>query len=809
VALAFYAEGQSRMNKYLQTIELDKILSRLAEHASFSASRERAVALLPAADTDEVRRRQQETAEAKGLLSVQPGLSVGGAHDVRPLLRNAAIGATLDPQQLLDVKSTLGSARRLRRAILPSAERFPSLATIAKTLEECPRLVSEIERCISDQGEVTDRASPTLARIRRQLAVQRDRMLERLNRLVTTPENAKYLQDPLVTQRGGRYVVPLKAEFKGRLQGIVHDESSSGATLFIEPLAVVELGNELRELQLQEQREIERILAELSQQVAAEASRIESSVVALTDLDLAFAKAQYAFEIRAVEPALLEAQHGQTAQGKDEARSYPSYLHLRGARHPLLPPDKVVPIDVDLGTSFAILVVTGPNTGGKTVVLKTVGLLCAMAQCGLHIPATEGSALQVFDRLFADIGDEQSIEQSLSTFSSHMTNIVSILQESDEHSLVLLDELGAGTDPTEGSALGRAILTELLRRRIPAMVTTHYKELKLFAQATDGVENASVEFDVQTLSPTYKLTVGLPGRSNAFAIAERLGLPQSIINQAKSWITDEDLQADRILERIRHSRREMGRAAHAAQTALSAAREQQAEARRMVREAERQRREMLDEARGLLDEAREELRRLRETAHSRKITEQWLQEAEQRLDSRSSQQKSALPSLVRDSRSGQRIQEPLEVGDTVWIASLDQTGQLIGLSDEEAEVRVGVFRAKVPRSDVEKRRAAPVASAEGTVRVELADRPLPGVELSLRGLRVEEALSRLAKYLDDAYLADLPYARIIHGKGTGALRDAVRDELAQHPLVASARPGELNEGGDGVTMVKLHPRSRS
>ncbi len=784
-------------HKYLQTLELDKILQRLADHTSFSAGRELALALRPAVELEEVRRRQRETAEAKLLLSLQPGLSLGGAHDVRPLVKNAEIGAMLDPQALLDVQSTLVSGRTLRRAIVPKAERFPTLAAIAQRVEECPALIAHIARCINDRGEVLDDASPALARIRRELAVARDRLLDRLNRLISSPENAAYLQEALITQRSGRYVIPLKAEFKGRIPGIVHDQSASGATLFIEPLAIVELGNQWRQLQLDEEHEIERILRELTAAVAAHAEPIRATVQVLAELDLALAKAKYAYEIKAIEPELLPGNDAVPVLEKP----FPQYLSLRHARHPLLPPETVVPIDAHLGGDFAILVITGPNTGGKTVALKTVGLLAAMAQCGLQIPAAEGSALQVFSGLFADIGDEQSIEQSLSTFSSHMGNIVAILAEAKEDSLVLLDELGAGTDPTEGSALARAILSELLRRRIPAMITTHYNELKLFAQVTPGVENASVEFDVRTLSPTYKLTIGLPGRSNAFAIARRLGLPQPIIEEATKFISAEDLEADRILERIRRSRHEIGRATHAAQSALAAAREKEKEARRLLREAEREHRQLLAEARAQLEMAQEELRRVRETFERQQATKAWLEEAEQRIAKALQEQKKIEPPAALE--RVEILQEALAVGDTVWISSLNQTGQIISLVDGEAEVQVGLFRAKVPILDLEKRHRTVPPAESSPVRVALAPRPMPSVELNIRGMRVEEALSLLHKYLDDAYLASLPYARIIHGKGTGALRKVVHEVLAEHPLVTSFRPGELNEGGEGVTIVNF------
>jgi len=431
-----------------------------------------------------------------------------------------------------------------------------------------------------------------------------------------------------------------------------------------------------------------------------------------------------------------------------------------------------------------------------------------MAQCGLQIPAAEGSALRVFSGLYADIGDEQSIEQSLSTFSSHMTNIIAILAEADEKSLVLLDELGAGTDPAEGSALARSILSELLQRHIPAMVTTHYTELKLFAQATPGVENAAVEFDVRTLAPTFKLTIGLPGRSNAFAIAGRLGLPQPIIEQAKKLISVEAQEADRMLDRIRKSRQEISRATRAAQSALGSARQKEKEARRRLREIEQERHELLAEARRQLEAAQKEWQRIQSAVERQETTRQWLEEAAQRLQKLEQEQKSATPMPLTPSVEAMPPQEPLRIGDTVWISSLNQIGQVIDLADEEAEIQVGLFRAKVPILDLEKRAPAVPAVQENEVHVSLSPRPLPSVELSLRGWRVEDALPYLNKYLDDAYLAGLPYVRIVHGKGTGALRRVIREVLAEHPLVASFRAGELNEGGDGVTIVKLVPRGQ-
>jgi len=791
--------------RYLETLEFNKVLQRLAEHTSFSASRALALALRPSTDAEQARLWQQETSEARVLLSVKPAASVGGAHDVRPLLKDAQIGTTLEPRSLLDVVSTLLSGKRLRRAIVHDADRFPVLATTARHIEECPKLVAEITRCINDQGEVVGNASPALARIRRQLIIARERLLDQLNRLITSPANARYLQEPLVTQRSGRYVIPLKAKFKGRVAGIIHDQSASGATLFIEPLVIVELGNKWRQLQLDETREVERILRELAAAVAAHGTEIAATVEALANLDLAFAKAEYACEIKAVEPVLWDQTRVDTTARDDGAEDapYPQYLRVMRARHPMLPPETVVPIDVHLGGQFAILIVTGPNTGGKTVALKTIGLLAAMAQAGLQIPATEGSALRVFSGLYADIGDEQSIEQNLSTFSSHMTNIIDILATADSGSLVLLDELGAGTDPVEGSALARSILSELLRRRTPAMITTHHTELKLFAQTTPGVENAAVEFDLRTLSPTYKLTIGLPGRSRAFAIAKRLGLSGHIIDGARRLISAHDREADRILSRLHRSQKEISRATHAAKSVLASARRTEKGAHRRLRDIERERRDLLAEARIHLESAQDELSRARDTAERQKTTGPWLEEAAERLQRKGQELDSAeatLKPLVVEATSSS---EHLAIGDTVWVSSLSQIGQVIGLANTEAEVQVGMFRAKVPISDLEKRPSPTPGAEAGSVHVGLSSRPMPSMELNLRGWRVGDALPHLDKYLDDAYLAALPYVRVIHGKGTGALRSAVRDALPDHALVASFRPGELGEGGDGVTIVTL------
>jgi DNA mismatch repair protein MutS2 len=809
--------------KSLRTLEFDKILTRLADHASFSAGRELALALQPSTDFEEVVRRQGETTEAKDLLDRRGGVSLGGAHDVRPQVKRAAMDAALMPQELLDIRDTLVSGRTLRRMItrgvevtsgharvnlvppLPKSrvtacQGWPLLAETARQIEECPNLVAEIGRCINDQGEVVDEASPALARIRRDLRITHERLMTKLERLIASPKARSYLQEPLITQREGRYVIPIKAEFKGRLPGLVHDTSASGATLFIEPLAVVEMGNRWRELQLEEQKEIERILRELSAQVAAQGEAIIRTIEALAKLDLAFAKARYSQAIRGWPPELLRtSEPGASKDGP--------YLKLVRARHPLLPPDTVVPIDVHSGDEFRILILTGPNTGGKTVSLKTVGLLTLMAQAGLHLPTAEGSILSVFSGIYADIGDEQSIEQSLSTFSSHMTNIIDILEQADERSLVLLDELGAGTDPTEGSALARAILAHLLGRNITTLVATHYPELKIYAHVTPGVENACVEFDLETLSPTYELTIGLPGRSNALAIATRLGLSPALIEGAEEWLTSSDLELESLLAEIKTAREEAVTAREAAQMAQREAEGAERELKKRLVSLEAERREVLNQARRQaqeeLTEVRKELGRIQAEMRRVAAVKEALAQTAERVEELAEEVKPLAPP-PKPPPAG--IEE-LAVGDAVWVAGLGREGQVLALLGDEAEVQIGSFRAKVPLGELElKERKLRRVEWEPEVTVTTA-RPLEvGLELNLRGLRVEEAMPRLDKYLDDAYLAGLPKVRIVHGKGTGTLRRLVREALGKHPLIASFRPGDRYEGGDGVTIAELVSR---
>jgi DNA mismatch repair protein MutS2 len=788
--------------KHLLTLEFPKILAQLARHTTFSASHDMALALEPSPVFTEVQHRLQETREARYLLDSVGGVQLGGVHDIRPLAQHAQRGAVLLPTDLLNIHDTLRAAQRVQRTLARQRDRIPLLADIASRIEPCEGLANEIDRCISGQGEVVDHASAKLATVRRELRTAHERLLEKLNRMIASARLAPYLQDALITQRSGRYVIPIKADFKGRIAGVVHDSSSSGATLFIEPLSAVEMGNQWRQLQLEEQKEVERILAAISAQVGSLADELGWTVDALAELDLALAKARYAGEIDGTEPALVSFQ-------QRAMRQHPgSTLDLRQARHPLLDPQKVVPIDVHIGNDFFVLVITGPNTGGKTVSLKTVGLMAVMAQSGLQLPVAEGSSLSVFDGIYADIGDEQSIEQSLSTFSGHLTNIIHILDQAGEHSLLLLDELGAGTDPVEGSALARAILSHLLGRRLTTLVATHYSELKAFAQTTPGVENASVEFDVETLSPTFRLQVGLPGRSNAFAIAERLGLPTGIVRGAQALVSPEELKTESLLAEIQRAHRDTLAARDEALLARRAALDEQRRlaARLATIEAERASivAEARAEARRALAEVRQEIEALHaEMAAGRRgatLTDEWLAQARTRVSDRERVVVEPPPPLP----AVEEMQPPgeLAVGDLVWVAGLGATGQLVGLEQESAEVQVGSFFVRVQRSELEWRGRPAAARPEPSSALR-GLRPSPGLELDLRGQRVEEIRERLDKYLDDAFLAAMPFVRIVHGKGTGALRQAVREQLRNHPLVRSHRLGEDSEGGSGVTVVYL------
>lgn len=806
-------------SKTLQTLEYPKILERLASYASFAVSADKARALQPTTEIGEARRRLAETSEAVRLLTTHTDLTIGGARDIRQPLDLANHGGVLAPGELLDVKYTLIAARNLGRTFERLADQYPRLADIAGQIPPPSGLIDSITRAISERGEIMDSASPKLATIRRDLRIARDRLLSKLQHMVGDSRNAQYLQETLITQRDGRYVLPLRAEFKGRIKAIVHDQSASGATLFIEPLAVVELNNQNRELQLAERDEERRILADLSHQVGENSREIQQTLEIIAELDLALARGKYAEDLRATEPELLPIH-----PSKGQTRHPGTVINLQEARHPLLDPSTVVSIDVELDPQTYALVVTGPNTGGKTVTLKTVGLLALMAQSGLHIPVHSGSQISVFDNIYADIGDEQSIEQSLSTFSGHITNIIRILEQADSRSLVILDELGAGTDPQEGAALARALLSHVLERGITTLVTTHHPELKAYAHATPGVVNASVEFDLETLRPTYHLTIGLPGRSNALSIAQRLGLPEEIVTAARSELDPQDLRAEDLLDEI-HRQRDFSRQARSeAEEARQQAEDIRAELSERLEEIEDERRRVLEEAReqgqAELQELQAEIRDLRRALARARQPLDALQVIEEQTESLEEEITEPVERQAPDTGPAEPVlKRSVRLGDKVHLRTLNTQGVVTSIAEEEAEVRVGNLRVRTRLADLQplggssesepakrKKRAQQVASTPSQPAAAKAADILPaspGMELDLRGQRAEDALESLERYLDAAYLAGLPFVRIIHGKGTGRLRDVVRQALGGHPHVRSFEPGGEKEGGDGVTVAKL------
>ncbi len=811
--------------KTLHTLEYPKVLERLAGYCAFAASIEKAQGLLPTNDIDEARRRLAETSEAVHMLVTRPDLTIGGARDVRQPVDLAAHGGVLAPTDLLDIKSTLVAARTLARTFERLGEQYPTLYSIASQIPAPMGLVDGITRAISERGEILDSASDALAVIRRDLRIAHDRLMTKLQRMVSDPHTSPYLQEALITQRDGRYVLPLRAEFKGRIRAVVHDQSASGATLFVEPLSVVEHNNAFRELQLAERNEERRILTELSQQVGMQAGNILNTVDRVADLDVCFAKARYSDSLAGSEPVLHPI-------AKPSGPHPGTIVRLYQARHPLLDPATVVAIDVELDAQTYAMVVTGPNTGGKTVTLKTIGLLALMAQAGLHISAQSGSELSLFHSIYADIGDEQSIEQSLSTFSGHITNIIHILEHADRRSLVILDELGAGTDPQEGAALARALLTHLLERGITTLVTTHHPELKAYAHSTPGVVNASVEFDLETLRPTFHLTIGLPGRSNALAIAQRLGMPDPIITSARSELSPADLKAEDLLDEI-HRQRDLSRKARSAtENARREAEGLRQELARRLEKIEDERMQVLEnahrQAEEQLEAVQDELRDVRRQLARTRQPLEVLEEAEERVEELQDNVVAPVERRAPDTHVAP-LKRAIRLGDRVRLHSLNTQGVVTSLAEEEAEVSVGVLRIRARLAELQlmgdETVPAPGTTGLPTARQLMAagqPRPAPerapdsshpagaslysespGIELDLRGQRADEALDALERYLDSAYLAGLPWVRIIHGKGTGKLRMAVREALSHNAHVKSFESGGDKEGGDGVTVAKL------
>jgi DNA mismatch repair protein MutS2 len=807
--------------KSLLTLEFNKVLERLAEHTSFSAGAALARTVMPTTDEAEARQWQAQTREAVELWDSGADVTIGGTRDVRRPADNAMRGFTLPPEDLLDIRNTLIAARTLKRKLLRVEYRFPQLAMIALLIEECEGLVSAIGQTLDDRGEVLDSASPQLSTIRRALRVAHGRIQEKLQNLVNSSMN-QYLQEPIITTRSGRYVIPLKADYKGRVRGIVHDQSSSGATLWIEPLNTVELNNEYRELHLKEREEIARILAELSAKVAAHGESLKRVVERMAELDLIFARARYAVALDAVEPEFVPwrtfppPKPPKHANEREKWQPPPPNPHpgstiwVRGARHPLLNQAEVVPTDLLVNEETFLVLITGPNTGGKTVSLKTTGLMALMAQSGMHLPAIE-ARLTVFANVFADIGDEQSIEQSLSTFSAHITNIIHILENLDERSLVLLDELGSGTDPAEGASLAQAIVNFLRDKGATTFIATHYPELKVYASQTAGATNASLLFDIETLAPTFEMTIGLPGRSNAIAIARRLGLDETILDEALQLIGSGNTRAESLLESIYDIRERISSQEAAARMALKQVEAERNALQKRLDEIERERQLVLEEAR---EEAQEELAAMREELQQirREIR---LGRVEQDLSLNRVKELSKQVTEVEEGlapadngaqaeaakKKSRRLRRALEVGDTVYVKPLGATGVVVSLAKKEAEVAVGRLHTRVRLIDLELRESVEPEVEDSGVKVTVVRSP--GIELDLRGRRVEEGLSDLESYLDAAYLANLPFVRIIHGKGTGRMKEAVRKTLGANSHVSSWEEGKDGEGGAGVTVVKF------
>ncbi|MCS7172105.1 MAG: endonuclease MutS2 [Armatimonadetes bacterium] len=775
----------------LRVLEFEKIRERLRQLAETAMGAELAAELEPAADFHTVQERLQETAEARRLLR-EGELSLRGVHDLRPHLTRVRVGGVLSPEDLLRILHTARAARRVKGAVLSRAEQVPQLSALARELPTLVLLEAELERGVGEDGAVLDSASPELSRIRRQLRATEEELRSKLEEIIRSPRWSRMLQDPIITVRGDRYVVPVKHQYVHQFPGILHDQSSTGQTAFMEPLVAVQLQNRIRALRGTEEREVQRILRRLSEQVAVCAAELERSLHILARLDLALAKARLAEELDAVNPELLPGPQ----------------LEIVEARHPLLvyahrrdPQRPVVPIDVRLGMDFRTLILTGPNTGGKTVALKTIGLLQLMLQSGLFVPVSPRSRMGVFPQIFADIGDEQSIEQSLSTFSSHLRAIVDILHRAGPAALVLLDEIGAGTDPAEGSALARAILEALHERDCRVVATTHHGELKSLAYDREGVQNASVDFDAETLRPTYRLRIGIPGSSHAFVIAQRLGLPPGVLERARGYLPREVTEVESMLAGLSEDRRRMETARAEAERLRREAAEERAryEALRAQLRSERERllAQAREEARGIVERAQEEVRRvLAELRAERRA--QVAQEASSRL-----------AELHRTLKAEQapEVGEPVEAiapGDRVRVVSLRTEGTVVGTTDRgEVEVQVGQWKVRVPRTDLRQPTGSeppsrPRRTTERGFAAESATR------LDLRGLRADDAAYELERALDTALLRGVRRLVVVHGKGTGALRRAVHEVLSAHPGLRFHLAGP-QEGGEGVTVVEFEP----
>lgn len=796
------------MNKRtLRVLEYYKIIEKLTGFATCPAGKRMCERLKPSIDLMEITKNQEETADALRRVYQQGSLSFSGVYPIGEAMKRVAVGASLSIAELLDVAKLLRVAEHARQYGEQSQDkdeagvntRQDSLTGYFESLMPLEHLAREINRCILSEDEIADDASATLKDIRRNMKATNGKVHEVLNGIVTRQTNQAMLQDAIVTMRNGRYCIPVKSEYKGQFPGMVHDQSSTGSTFFIEPMAVVNLNNELKELAAKEAMEIEKILARLSEQVAQSKDALESNVEVLTKLDFIFAKASFAKSYDGTQPEL----------------NTDGYTNLKQARHPLLERHSVVPVDIRLGEAYTMLIITGPNTGGKTVSLKTLGLLTLMGQSGLHIPAFQGSTLAVFEDVFADIGDEQSIEQNLSTFSSHMTNVVYILKHASSHCLVLFDELGGGTDPVEGSALAISILNDLHNRDIRCMATTHYSELKTFAMTTPGIENACCEFDVETLSPTYRLLIGIPGKSNAFAIAKKLGMADHVIESAKSQIDSSTVDMEALLADLEKSKRtiEQEQAEIAANKEeiqklkdRLASKNEHIEQRKqdILRNAREEAREILEDAKAFADESIRKYNNWEkkpQTANNKDM-EKARGELRDKLKSVNSKLEYKTSNRKSKAKAGD-----FHLGDSVHVISLNLDGTVRSLPNQKGEltVQMGILQSTVKISDVEiikeEKQSKQQKTAQYRASVNKAKNIKP--EINLLGMTVDEAIMELDKYLDDACLSHLNQVRIVHGKGTGALRKGVHEYLKRQKYVKSFRLGEFGEGDAGVTIVEL------
>ena len=792
--------------KALHVLEYDKIIEKLADHATSEPGRKLCKELVPSSDINEIRNNQKKTSDAISRIFKKGSTSFGDNRNFEGTLKALKIGSALEPVSLLRIAAFLDNVNRVKTYGRPTRddETGDSLTESFELLEPLTFVSAEIRRCIVSEDEISSDASPALKHIRRGIMLTNDRIHEQLGRMLNGSMRT-YLQDAVVTMRDGRYCIPVKAEYKSQINGIVHDQSSSGSTLFIEPAAVVELNNKLREMGLQESAEIEKILLELSLKVAEHIDSIKYNADIMTDLDFIFAKASYALEINGTTPVFND-QHA---------------FDIKKGRHPLIAKDKVVPIDVYAGRDFDMLIITGPNTGGKTVTLKTVGLLTLMGQAGLAIPAGDKSELSVFNEVFADIGDEQSIEQSLSTFSSHMTNTVSILEKADENSLCLFDELGAGTDPTEGAALAISILNDLHSRRIRTLATTHYSELKVYALNTPGIKNASCEFDVESLKPTYKLLIGIPGKSNAFAISSKLGLPDRIIEAAKEQISTEDKRFEDLLADLEKSRKiienerlEISEYKKEVEQLKSQLEEktEKLDSRKddIIREANEEARAILQEAKDLADET---IRTFRKAGPNASIQD--LERARTNVGQKISDKNKAISKKAEKAKETHPIlkESQLKLGESVKIVSMGLKGTISSKPDKDGNlyVQCGIMRTKANIRDLVlikdddaktamKKFYGRTSGSSGS-KMDLSRAANIRTEINLIGKNSDDAIAALDKYLDDAYMSHLNNVRVVHGKGSGILRQAVHNYLKSVPYVKSFKLGEFGEGDAGVTIV--------